>query len=158
MHEAVSDIRKQHENVLLLSAGGFFTGTIWYSIFKWEVFPSFMNQMNFTASVRDIQRPKFKKPSRLLKRHKFHSVKALGTEEFDHGTAGLLPFLKASNFPFLCANCNFSRQPEFVDWVKPYKLVEVEGHKVAIVGYLTPETMVVSCLGLLLMKWRNMDG
>ena len=104
---------------------------------------------------RNIETKKIKTFTAFKRDTNFIVLKALGTEEFDHGTTGLLPFLKASNFPFLCANCNFSRQPEFVDWVKPYKLVEVEGHKVAIVGYLTPDTMVVSCLGLLLMKWKK---
>ena len=65
---------------------------------------------------------------------------ALGNHEFDDSPDGLLPLAKEAQFPIVCANCDFSEIPEFHGLVKPYHLVEVDGRKIGIIGYLTTDT------------------
>ena len=65
---------------------------------------------------------------------------ALGNHEFDDSPDGLLPLATKAQFPIVCANCDFSEIPEFHGLVKPYHLVEVDGRKIGIIGYLTTDT------------------
>ena len=71
-------------------------------------------------------------------------MQALGNHEFDDSPAGLLPFAKGATFPLICANCDFSEMPEFTNLVKPYHITEVGGRKIGIIGYLTPDTKVLT--------------
>ena len=48
----VNEIRESpdFENVLLLNAGDFYQGTIWYSVFKYPVMIEFANLLGYNAS------------------------------------------------------------------------------------------------------------
>ena len=82
---------------------------------------------------------------------------ALGNHEFDDSPDGLLPLAKKAQFPIVCANCDFSEIPEFHGLVKPYHLVEVDGRKIGIIGYVTPETTVStgSFTVVCISEWTN---
>ena len=69
---------------------------------------------------------------------------ALGNHEFDDSPEGLLPLAQQATFPIVCSNCDFTEMPEFHNLVKPYIVVEVEGRKIGVIGYLTPNTRVRS--------------
>ena len=63
----------------------------------------------------------------------------VGNHEFDHGLPHLLGLLADFRVPALCANL-FEPDGERVEWVAPWKVVEVVGIRVGLVGLLTPGT------------------
>ncbi|CAG2107041.1 unnamed protein product [Medioppia subpectinata] len=107
------------DNVLFLNAGDHFQGTIWYTLLKWEVVAKFAKFLR-------------------------HDVMALGNHEFDDGVEGLLPFVRnvtqnnEKNLPIVCANIETSG--ELRQLIKPSIVVERGGKKIAIIGYITPDT------------------
>ena len=109
------------------NAGNLFQGTVWYTLFKHEAMIPFMNKFNMTAC-------------------------ALGNHEFDDSPDGLLPLAKKAQFPIVCANCDFTEIPEFRGLIKPYQIVEVDGRKIGIIGYLTPNTRNIATTGRMLLR------
>ena len=112
---------------LISNAGNLFQGTVWYTLFKHEAMIPFMNKFNMTAC-------------------------ALGNHEFDDSPDGLLPLAKKAQFPIVCANCDFTEIPEFRGLIKPYQIVEVDGRKIGIIGYLTPNTRNIATTGRMLLR------
>ena len=48
----MEEIRRSHDNVLLLDAGDQFQGTIWFSYYQGEVAAHFMERLGYDAMVR----------------------------------------------------------------------------------------------------------
>ncbi|PTE10033.1 bifunctional metallophosphatase/5'-nucleotidase [Mesorhizobium helmanticense] len=114
---AIAQERKKLEgqNVLLLSAGDNFQGSLFYTTYKGKVEGEFLNQMKFDAME-------------------------LGNHEFDDGEAALAPFLDMIKFPVLGANVKANAQSKLGDRVKPSIVVEVGGQKIGIIGAVTNDT------------------
>ncbi|TPK98848.1 LysM peptidoglycan-binding domain-containing protein [Mesorhizobium sp. B2-4-12] len=114
---AIAQERKklQGQNVLLLSAGDNFQGSLFYTTYKGKVEGEFLNDMKFDAM-------------------------ALGNHEFDDGEAALAPFLDMIKFPVLGANVKANAQSKLGDRVKPSIVVEVGGQKIGIIGAVTNDT------------------
>ncbi|MER9135915.1 5'-nucleotidase C-terminal domain-containing protein [Mesorhizobium sp. M0830] len=114
---AIAQERKKldGQNVLLLSAGDNFQGSLFYTTYKGKVEGEFLNQMKFDAM-------------------------ALGNHEFDDGEAALAPFLDMIGFPVLGANVKANAQSKLGDRVKPSIVVEVGGQKIGIIGAITNDT------------------
>ncbi|MBZ9723199.1 5'-nucleotidase C-terminal domain-containing protein [Mesorhizobium sp. CO1-1-11] len=114
---AIAQERKKLEgqNVLLLSAGDNFQGSLFYTTYKGKVEGEFLNDMKFDAM-------------------------ALGNHEFDDGEAALAPFLDMIKFPVLGANVKANAQSKLGDRVKPSVVVEVGGQKIGIIGAATNDT------------------
>jgi 5'-nucleotidase/UDP-sugar diphosphatase len=114
---AIDQERKKLEgqNVLLLSAGDNFQGSLFYTTYKGKTEGEFLNQMKFDAME-------------------------LGNHEFDDGEAALAPFLDMIQFPVLGANVKADAQSKLGDRVKPSIVVEVGGQKIGIVGAVTNDT------------------
>ncbi|GLG94636.1 Protein 5NUC [Gryllus bimaculatus] len=73
---------------------------------------------------------------------------SLGNHEFDDGVAGLAPFLRDAQFPVLAANINVSAEPSLQQpKLKPIAEFTLGGHKVGVIGYVTPETVNISFTG-----------
>lgn len=68
----------------------------------------------------------------------------LGNHDLDHGLANLLRLLDRARPPALCANVRERESGERVDWIEPWRIVEVSGLRVAIVGLLTPTTPAIT--------------
>ncbi|KAM3932169.1 5'-nucleotidase [Leptodactylus fuscus] len=118
----IKEIRASHKNVLLLDGGDQFQGTIWFNVYKGDEAAYFMNYLQYDAM-------------------------ALGNHEFDNGVAGLLsPFLMNVNFTVLSANIKSDNHiaSNITGYFQPYKILEVGGEKIAIVGYTSKETGVLS--------------
>ena len=80
MYSKVAELRKNNSgHTLLLNAGDYFEGTIWYTILKYEPIVVLANMLNYTAF-------------------------SLGNHDFDDGVESLVPFLQQVNFPVLSAN------------------------------------------------------
>ena len=116
---AVGNIRESEPSTLWLNAGDFYQGTVWYTQFKWRVISLFSNILDFDAMT-------------------------LGNHEFDDNIAGIAPFLANQSSPVVVTNLNTSKVPELSGLVVPSVVLEVNGRRVGIVGYLTPLTAHIS--------------
>lgn len=114
---AIAQERKKLEgqNVLLLSAGDNFQGSLFYITYKGKTEGEFLNQMKFDAM-------------------------GVGNHEFDDGEAALAPFLDMIQIPVLGANVKANAQSKLGDRVKPSIVIEVGGQKIGIVGAVTNDT------------------
>ncbi|XP_035217961.1 snake venom 5'-nucleotidase-like [Stegodyphus dumicola] len=118
----VKKVRANEENVLLLNAGDFYQGTVWYTLHRWRVVADLVNQLNLDAM-------------------------SLGNHEFDDGLEGLLPFLENVNTTVLACNVNATKVPEFGELIRPSIVIDVAGEKIGVIGYLTPDTKFLSSPG-----------
>ncbi|MET3581393.1 5'-nucleotidase [Mesorhizobium robiniae] len=121
---AIAQERKKLEgqNVLLLSAGDNFQGSLFYITYKGKTEGEFLNQMKFDAME-------------------------VGNHEFDDGEAALAPFLDMIQFPVLGANVKANAQSKLGDRVKPSVVIEVGGQKIGIVGAVTNDTAELASPG-----------
>ncbi|XP_061599665.1 snake venom 5'-nucleotidase-like [Cololabis saira] len=116
----VSEIRKKEKNVLLLDAGDQFQGTVWFNYYKGLEAAHFMNKLGY-------------------------DVMAFGNHEFDNGVEGLIqPFLQRVNCSVVSANIKPDLTLAHKLIINPYKLITVGSETVAVVGYTTKETPVLS--------------
>lgn len=65
---------------------------------------------------------------------------AVGNHEFDWNRNNIVNWAKDGNFDFLAANIVDKVTGKPVDWAKPYKIIEVDGLKIGLIGITTPET------------------
>lgn len=69
----------------------------------------------------------------------------MGNHEFDEGTDNLALFIEKIDFPLLIANMDVSNDTGLSHIkLEPSLVVEVDGRKVGIIGYLTPLTKLLS--------------
>lgn len=61
-------------------------------------------------------------------------LSAIGNHEFDKGIDGLVDFQNKTKIPLICANADFSKEPELN--IKPYYYIENQGIKICILGLL----------------------
>ncbi|CAH2043420.1 unnamed protein product, partial [Iphiclides podalirius] len=103
--------------VLYLNAGDTYTGTAWFTIYKWKVAAEFLNAL---------------KPDAVC----------LGNHEFDEEVGGVVPFIKNLTSPVLAANLILDKVPELQNITNLYKSIVLtrKGIKIGIIGYLTPDT------------------
>ncbi|KAM3602252.1 uncharacterized protein V6R79_000687 [Siganus canaliculatus] len=119
---AVKEIRSSKDHVLLLDAGDQFQGTVWFNYYKGAEAAHFMNLLRYDAMV-------------------------FGNHEFDNGVEGLMkPFMEQIKCPVLSANIRTDRTLEstFGKSFLPYKILEVGGERVGVVGYTSRETSALS--------------
>lgn len=111
----VKSARKSDKNVLFLSAGDTFQGTLFYNFFKGRLMFDCMNMARYDAA-------------------------ALGNHEFDDGPASLLEALKVPKFDVLNCNVQFGKSYSGIqNVIKPYVIKEIDGVKIAIIGIITKE-------------------
>ncbi|XP_023172463.2 protein 5NUC-like [Drosophila hydei] len=118
------EVRKYREEannggtpVLYLNAGDTFSGTVWFTVFKNQIASAFLNKLH-------------------------PDVMCLGNHEFDDNIEGLVSFLNAVDFPVVVSNLDYSKEPELVatNKLSNSTILEVNGTKIGIIGYLTPKT------------------
>lgn len=69
----------------------------------------------------------------------------MGNHEFDDGVEGLIPFIENVTFPIVTSNLDLSEQPNLrATKLKKSTVLEVNGRKIGVIGYLTPETKILS--------------
>jgi len=116
-----SDLEAQYNNVLLVDAGDHIQGTAYGSMDKGKTIIDLMNAAGYDLAT-------------------------LGNHEFDYGQGGRINVTdKWAQFPYV--SCNFYNE---VDGVKgssvldSYKIFDLNGTKVALVGITTPESFTKS--------------
>ncbi|XP_029168931.1 protein 5NUC-like [Nylanderia fulva] len=116
----VRQAKSESPSTIFLNAGDTYQGTAWYNVYKWKAVSWFMNLLQPDAI-------------------------SLGNHEFDDGVKGLIPFIQNASYPILTANLDLSKQPDLAATnLKNSTILEVNGHKIGVIGYLTPETTVLS--------------
>lgn len=115
-------IRKTEPNVLLLSAGDTFQGTLYFNTYEGLADLAFMNAVGYDAM-------------------------AVGNHEFDKGPGPLGTFAGLAGFPLLSANLDVSAEPALADKIAPSAILTVGGEKVGVVGATTPTVTNISSPG-----------
>ncbi|XP_046630532.1 protein 5NUC-like isoform X1 [Neodiprion virginianus] len=119
----IRNARASNTSVLYLDAGDTYQGSNWFVVHRWNIVSKFQN----------ILRP---------------DAMSLGNHEFDHGVNGLLPFLRNASYPILAANLNLTNEPELqATKLAKSTILDVNGTRVGIIGYLTPTTKNIAKTG-----------
>ena len=74
-----------------------------------------------------------------------YDLGTIGNHEWDDGPANLGRYWPKLQFPIVCANIDFSKNPELGKWVKPYHIFEDLG--VAVIGYITNVSLQFIAVG-----------
>ncbi|MBS1706229.1 MAG: 5'-nucleotidase C-terminal domain-containing protein [Armatimonadetes bacterium] len=114
-----NQLRKKDPNTLFLNAGDTFQGTLYYNVYKGTVNAHLMNLLGYSAME-------------------------IGNHEFDDGPAGLAPFVKSVQFPVVCANLDFSQDPDLRGLVQPYTVLKAGKESIGVIGVITPELFSIS--------------
>ncbi|MCH8979213.1 MAG: 5'-nucleotidase C-terminal domain-containing protein [Armatimonadetes bacterium] len=118
----VDRIRGEVENVLLLSGGDTFQGTIYFNTYEGLSDLAFMNYVGYDAM-------------------------AVGNHEFDRGPAVLAAFVRQAKFPVLAANIDVSGDEHLSDLIGKSVIREVGGERIGIVGAIIPILHEISSPG-----------
>ena len=114
-------LQTQYENVLLVDAGDHAQGTAYGSMDKGKTIIDLMNAAGYDLAT-------------------------LGNHEFDYGQEGRINITDSwAKYPYV--SCNFYKMADGVrgeNVLDSYKIFEVGGQKIAIVGVTTPETYTKS--------------
>jgi 2',3'-cyclic-nucleotide 2'-phosphodiesterase/3'-nucleotidase/5'-nucleotidase len=135
---AISRVRRDFRNSLLLDAGDVLTGTLYSSKYKGMADVDFMNTLGYDAMCT-------------------------GNHEFDNGPEGLAAFVKGARFPVLNANFDFSADPSLkglssqdigeagqagaAGRIFPAVLISAGGEKIGVIGVTTETTKESSSPG-----------
>ena len=119
-YSKVAALKDSYDNALLLDAGDHIQGTAYGSMDKGETIIKLMNAAGYDAAT-------------------------LGNHEFDYGMEGCMQAIEWADYPYL--SCNFYHEKDGVAGdpvLDSYKVIEVDGVKIAIVGITTPESFTKS--------------
>lgn len=107
-HTILQKIRSEEEHVLLLDAGDIFQGTPYFNTFNGKLEMKLMSLLQYDAAT-------------------------MGNHDFDIGLEGFLNAQQFANFPFLCANYDFSET--ILDGkTKAYHIFHKAGIKIGVFG------------------------
>lgn len=106
--EYIKKIREEEKNVLLLDAGDIFQGTPYFNKFGGVLEMKLMTELGYDAAT-------------------------MGNHDFDGGMDGFLKAIEHANFPFLCANYDFSATV-LNGKTRTHTIIEKEGVKIGIFG------------------------
>lgn len=110
----IKDFKSQKENVLVLDAGDFGQGTLFFKYFDGIPDIKFMQEAGYDAVE-------------------------LGNHEFDKGLGILKKITDTSQLPVLCSNVKFLNNPKLQEKVKPYIIKDYNGFKVGIIGVVAED-------------------
>lgn len=116
----IAALKASYENALLLDAGDHIQGTAYGSMDKGETIVRLMNAAGYDAAT-------------------------FGNHEFDYGMDGCLQAMDWAEYAYL--SCNFYHEEDGVageTMTQKYKIFEVDGVKIAVIGITTPESFTSS--------------
>ncbi|KAF9945661.1 hypothetical protein BGZ65_010505, partial [Modicella reniformis] len=116
----IQQLRKGKQHSLLLDGGDEFQGTLFYTYYKGNVTADVMNDLGYDLTT-------------------------VGNHEWDDGPSNVARYWEKLKMPIVCANIDFTKNPELAKLVKPYHIFEDLG--IAIIGYITPTTADISNSG-----------
>ncbi len=107
-YSIIEKIRQEEKNVLLLDSGDIFQGTPYFNAFHGILEMKLMSKMGYDAST-------------------------MGNHDYDIGLDGFLKAKQFANFPFLCANYDFSNTV-LNDQTKGHQILKKGGIKIGLFG------------------------
>lgn len=107
-HALIEEIRKKERHVLLLDSGDIFQGTPYFNTFNGVLEMKCMSKLGYDAST-------------------------MGNHDFDIGMEGFMLAKKHANFPFLCANYDFSNTV-LKDATQDFKIFKKGSVKIGVFG------------------------
>ncbi|KAG5325745.1 5NTD protein, partial [Pseudoatta argentina] len=124
----VRQAKSESPSTIFLNAGDTYQGTAWFNEYKWKAVAWFMNLLAPDAI-------------------------SLGNHEFDNGVEGLIPFIQNATYPILTTNLDLSEEPGLAATnLKNSTILIVNGKKIGVIGYLTPDTKILSSTGKVIFK------
>merc|ERR1712212_1376287 len=124
MFTAIRELQaREPSKTLTLNAGDYFQGTMWFNELGYEPIVTFSNMLNWTAM-------------------------ALGNHDFDLGSMDLADFSTKVNYDLLATN--LIEDESVVDRIQfyPSKVVEIEGQRIGLIGYITDLTPKITSADL----------
>ena len=125
----VNEQRHLHPDLLLLDAGDFSQGSVYYNFYRGRMEIDAMNRMGY-------------------------DVVTLGNHEFDFGVDTLALILSKASFDIVCSNCDFSHT-SLKDIIRPYVVIKRNAYKIGIFGLTVQFDQLVSernCRGII---WKD---
>jgi 5'-nucleotidase/UDP-sugar diphosphatase len=110
------------ENVVLLSAGDNFQGSLYYTFYKSKVVTDFLNELGI-------------------------DVAATGNHEFDDGPEEYAAYVENATFPIIGGNFDVSKVPSLAGKVSGVIVLNIGGEMVAFVGATTEDTPEIASPG-----------
>lgn len=110
------------ENVITISAGDEFQGSLFYTTYKGDATAQLMNEIGL-------------------------DVVALGNHEFDDGPRVLADYLAKVNYPIISGNTDVSGEPLLANKIPGYVVLNVGGEKIGVVSVLATDTDETSAPG-----------
>lgn len=112
IYSIVTKAKDVNGNCIFLNAGDSYLGSsLWKQHFQWNIAPLFLNKIPTEAIT-------------------------IGNHEFDDGSVSIIPFLARIKWPVIAANINCSNEPSLEDYIKKYIVIEKNGTKIGIIGYV----------------------
>jgi len=133
----INEKQKHPENTVIISAGDMFQGTAVSSLTRGRIVVDLMNKIGFDAMV-------------------------VGNHEFDFGVSEIIRYVDGDeengemHFPLLAANIYHKPSGNYVDWAKPYTIIERNGIKIGILG-LIGKGLTSSILGSISKDYEFTD-
>jgi 5'-nucleotidase len=120
----IKTLQKQNNNscFLILDAGDFAQGTIFFNLYNGIPDVEFMNKLHYDALT-------------------------IGNHEFDKGSEVLAAMIDEAKFPFLAANLSFNEKSPLYKKTLPYTIIDCKGCTVGIIGLVTDEVRIISNIG-----------
>ncbi len=110
----IKDIKNTNNNVMVVDAGDFAQGTLFFNFFDGIPDAKLMNQIGYDVAIP-------------------------GNHEFDKKLDTAKKIIKNAEFPFVCANIAFTEDEELQKLIRPYIIKNYNGLKVAVSGILTED-------------------
>lgn len=121
-YTAIQQVKAEGGNVLLVDAGDYFQGTLFFNYWQGQEASHFMNALGYQAV-------------------------AIGNHEFDSGPPALARFIEAADFPVLGANIDASAQVSLTGLIELYTIIDAGGESVGVFGLTTPDSTFISSPG-----------
>ena len=110
------------ENVVLLSAGDEFQGSLFYTQYKSEIIADFLNDLDI-------------------------DVAATGNHEFDDGPEEFAKYIAAAEHQIIGGNFDVEAEPELAGKVPGVAILTVGGERIGVIGALAEDTVDTSSPG-----------
>ena len=107
-HALIQQIKQEEENVLLFDSGDIFQGTPYFNMYHGILEMKLMSELGYDAAT-------------------------MGNHDFDIGLEGFKNAKQYADFPFLCANYDFSKTL-LKDQTQPFKIFQKGGIKIGVFG------------------------
>ncbi|XP_070496322.1 apyrase-like [Chironomus tepperi] len=124
MATVVRQLQRNRDHSIFLNAADNFQGTVWYSLFRYNVTAHFLNLLPADAIT-------------------------IGNHEFAHNVEGLVPLLRELNSPVVAANIDDSNEPQIQNLYRKSVVIVRRRRRIGIIGAIYRRTSDIAMTGRL---------